>query len=79
MSEKIPTRRELFTTVLRYATLVVLAAIGGAVFAKRRRLVQQGKCINQGICRGCGIFERCGLPQALSAKQLLTRTNDEQK
>jgi hypothetical protein len=77
--EKVQSRRELFTTVLRYATLGTLAAIGGAVFAKRRRLVQNGICINREICKGCGIFEQCGLPQALSAKQLLTRMDDERK
>ena len=74
---KIQTRRELFTTILRYATLAVLAVIGLAVAAKRRKLLRDGICINQGICGGCGIFEECGLPLALSAKQLLTRTNDE--
>jgi hypothetical protein len=56
-----------------------MGAIGGAVFAKRRRLVQDGICINSGICKGCGIFEQCGLPLALSAKQLLTRMDDERK
>jgi len=85
--EKVQNRRELLTAVLRYATLGTLGAIGGGVFAKRRRLVQgprlagtqDGICINSGICSGCGIFERCGLPQALSAKQLLTRMDDERK
>ena len=74
--EKVQHRRELLTAVLRYATLGMLGAIGGAVFTKRRRLVhgprlagtQEGICINSGICKGCGIFEQCGLPQALSAK-----------
>jgi len=85
--EKVHNRRELFTTVLRYATLGTLGAIGGAVFAKRRRLAQgsrfagikDGICINSGICRGCGIFEQCGLPRALSEKQLITRIDDERK
>ena len=66
--EKGQSRRELFTTVLRYATLGTLAAIGGAVFAKRRRLVQNGICINREICKSCGIFEECDLPPALSVK-----------
>ena len=77
--EKVQNRRELLTAVLRYATLGTLGAIGGAVFAKRRRLVQDGICINSGICKGCGILEQCGLPLALSAKQLLTRMDDERK
>ncbi len=77
--EKVQNRRELLTTVLRYATLGTLGAIGGGVFAKRRRLVRNGICINSGICSGCGIYEQCGLPLALSAKQLLTRMDDERK
>ena len=77
--EKGQSRRELFAAILRYATLGALGAIGGSVFAKRRRLVQEGICINSGVCDGCGIFEQCSLPQALSAKQLLTRMDDERK
>ncbi len=77
--EKVQNRRELLTTVLRYATLGTLGAIGGGVFAKRRRLVQDGICINSGICKGCGIFEQCGLPLALSAKQLQKTENRGQK
>jgi len=77
--EKVQNRRELLTAVLRYASFGTLGAIGGGVFAKRRRLVQDGICINSGICKGCGILEQCGLPRALSAKQLLTRMDDERK
>ncbi len=84
---KVQNRRELITAALRYATLGTLGAIGGAVFAKRRRLAQrsplpgtqEGICINNGICRGCGIYEQCGLPLALSEKQFVTRINDERK
>jgi len=72
-----PTRRELLTGVLRYATLGALGAIGVSDFAKRRRLVQEGICINSGVCEGCGIFEQCSLPLALSEKQLLTIMDDE--
>ena len=72
-----PTRRELLMGVLRYATLGALGAIGGSVFAKRRRLVQEGICINSGVCEGCGIFEQCSLPLALSEKQVLTIMDDE--
>ena len=81
------TRRELLTGVLRYAALGILGAIGGGVFAKKRKLMQEprlagsqdGVCINSGICSGCGVFEQCGLPQALSAKQVLTGMDDERK
>jgi hypothetical protein len=72
-------RRHLLAGIARYATLGTLGAIGGGVFAKRRRLIREGICINSGICSGCGIFEQCDLPQALSAKQLLTRMDDERR
>ncbi len=75
--EKVQNRRELLTAVLRYATLGTLGAIGGGVFAKRRRLVQDGICISSGICKGCGILEQCGLPQAVSAKQLTTEDKEQ--
>ena len=64
-------RRQLLAGVLRYISLGFVAAGGGALFAKRRRLVREGKCINKGICRGCEAFDKCGLPQALSAKDVL--------
>jgi len=66
--EKVQNRRQLFTSVLRYAALGVLGAVGGSAFAKKRRLAQRGICINREICRSCGIYEECGLPPALSAK-----------
>ena len=80
-------RRHLLAGIARYATLGTLGAIGGGVFARRRKLMQEPRlagtqddvCFNSGICKGCGIFEQCGLPQALSAKQLLTRMDDERK
>lgn len=69
-------RRQLLAGALRYATLGLLAAGAGSLFAKRRRLVREGKCINSGICRGCKAFDDCGLPQALSAKDVLARTDN---
>ncbi|MBA7691076.1 hypothetical protein ES703_99614 [subsurface metagenome] len=68
---QVQSRRQLLAGVLRYISLGFVAAGGGALFAKRRRLVREGKCINKGICRGCEVFEKCGLPQALSAKDVL--------
>ena len=67
----VQSRRQLLAGVLRYISLGFVAAGGGALFAKRRRLVREGKCINKGICRGCEVFDKCGLPQALSAKDVL--------
>jgi len=65
----IKNRRELFKSVLRYATLGLLGATGGAAIVKRRKLIREHVCINSGICRGCEVFEKCSLPQALSIKE----------
>jgi len=65
-------RRELFVAACRYAALGLLTAGGAAIFAKRRRLVREGKCIGSGgACTGCVILARCDLPRALSAKESL--------
>ena len=78
-SKNMRTRRDFFTDIFRYSTLAVIGVIGGAVFAKRRKLSNEGVCINQGICGGCGIFEQCNLPPALSEKQLITKADNERK
>jgi hypothetical protein len=66
--EKMQSRRELFKSVLRYATLGTLVAFAGNVFAKKRRFASKGICINREICRSCRIFNECDLPAALSVK-----------
>jgi hypothetical protein len=66
--KKAQNRRQLFTSVLRYAALGVLGAVEGFTYAKKHRLAQKGICINRQICASCGIFQECGLPPALSAK-----------
>ncbi|HIJ52169.1 MAG TPA: hypothetical protein HPP66_03320 [Planctomycetes bacterium] len=73
---QVQSRRQLLAAALRYGTLGLLGAAGGAAFARRRRLLREGKCINDGVCRGCEAFERCNLPPALSAKEVLTELND---
>jgi len=76
---RVQNRRQILIGVLRYGTLGLLGAVGGSAVAKRRRLVREGKCINGGICSGCEIFEGCSLPQALSAKEVLTRIDNDRK
>jgi hypothetical protein len=68
-SVKIHSRRELFAGALRYAALGLLTAGGVTLFAKRRRLLREGKCIGGGVCGGCKLLENCGLPQASSARE----------
>lgn len=66
MAEKSPNkpdRRKFLAETLRYAALGTLGVIGGAAFAKRYRLVQEGKCVDSGLCKECGFFENCYKPQ----------------
>ena len=65
-----PSRRELFAGAVRYAALGLVATGGAALFAKRRRLLQDGICINDRLCDGCAIFPQCELPQALSVREI---------
>ncbi|UCE48661.1 MAG: hypothetical protein JSW47_00650 [Phycisphaerales bacterium] len=57
--------------VYRYGALGLLGAGAVGIFAKRHRLIRQGKCIGGGICDGCEILSRCDLPRALSAREAL--------
>ena len=68
-------RRQMFTRLLRYATLGVVGGAGVSLAAKRRRLMREHKCVNKGICSGCGAYDACGLPQAISAKRVLGNGN----
>jgi len=77
--EKVQNRRQLFTSVLRYAVLGVLGAVGGFTYAKKRRLAQNGICINRRICASCGIFEACDLPPALSLKTTIEKSIDDER
>ena len=61
----------MFAGALRYATLGLMTTGGIALFAKRQRLVREGKCVNEGICAGCKVLKKCSLPQAASARQTL--------
>ena len=72
-------RRELFAGALRYAALGLMATGGAVLFAKRRRLLREGKCVNEGICAGCKVLEQCSLPQALSARRTLTGVDNGKK
>ncbi|UCD52610.1 MAG: hypothetical protein JSW27_08225 [Phycisphaerales bacterium] len=63
-------RRQLFAGTLRWTALTAVALAGAATFAKRRRLVREGKCINGGMCDECLALADCGLPAALAVKQI---------
>lgn len=68
-SKRVHSRREIVTAVCRYGALGLLGAGAVGIFAKRRRLLREGKCIGGGICDGCKILAHCDLPLALSAKK----------
>ncbi len=60
--------------LLHKVALAVLAILGAVLVGKKRGpALRQQDCENQGICRGCSRFVDCGLPQALSAKEVLTK------
>jgi len=69
-------RRDFLTGTVRYAVLALVCFVAGSAFTKRRKSLQEGKCINEGICGGCRVYENCRLPQALSRKQVLAENLD---
>lgn len=77
--EKLLSRRRLFQSSLRYASLGMLGIVGLGSWSKRRRLTKEGKCVNKGICRGCNVLGKCNLPQGLSARDVLGITTDGQR
>ena len=76
MKEPVHARRQFFRGMLRHMSLAALGVAGGIAVTKRRRLVQEGKCVSGGVCRGCDMFDGCGLPRALSAKLAHARARD---
>ncbi len=62
------TRREFLCEIGRYGLAVLLGGGIGVLLDRDRE-----KCINQGICRGCATFDTCHLPQAMSAKEAISR------
>jgi hypothetical protein len=69
--ENFRSRRELLAGVCRYGALGLMAVGACGIFAKRRRLVREGRCISSRACAACEILARCDLPRALSAKETL--------
>ncbi len=73
MADKEIHRRDFFSTILQKAALAALAILGAVLVGKKRDPALRQVCENQGICRRCSLFTNCGLPQALSAKDVLTK------
>ena len=68
-------RRDFFRRSLRRTALSAVGVLGASL--GYRRLRDPERCLNQGLCRGCEAFAGCGLPQALSARQVLSPTQQE--
>ncbi len=77
---EVQSRREMLAGALRYTVLGLMAAGVSVLFAKRRRLVRNGRCINNSeICTGCKILQDCSLPQATTARENLSGINNDSK
>jgi len=68
-------RRQFLRNGLRYAILGGLAAVSGRLAGRQAGRPAGQVCISAGICRGCEAYDDCGLPQALSAKEALSRSS----
>ena len=68
-------RREFLRGGARYALLTTLAAVSVALFKRSGGKLSGQTCVNQGICSGCTAYADCGLPQALSRKQIQSRSS----
>ena len=68
-------RRQLFRKSMRYLTLGVIGAGGGAIAAKRGKLVKENKCISESACGGCEILDECVLPRGMSARRVMEGKN----
>jgi hypothetical protein len=68
-------RRDFFRGGARYALLTALGAVSATLFRRSGGKLTGQTCINQGICSKCTTFADCGLPQALSAKEVQSRSN----
>lgn len=65
------TRREFLTAAGRSVALVVLAVFAGWQEVKRRRLVNDPRCVKLKVCSDCLEFGRCAKPKAEEARRSL--------
>ena len=71
--QQIQDRREFLRSGVRYALLGALAAVAGALAARRAAPSQAG-CPQINLCRGCASLPACRLPQALEVKAAAPRS-----
>lgn len=69
--QQIQDRREFLRSGVRYALLGALAAVAGALAARR---TATGACPQIKLCRGCSALPACRFPQALEVKSAASRS-----
>jgi hypothetical protein len=72
MTSEPNSRRTFLRSLARVAAAGALALGAGALMAKK----PGESCVSDGICTSCQTLHGCKLPQALSARQALSRGND---
>ncbi len=67
-------RREFLRSGVRYAILAALAAVAGALAARRTAAPEQANCPKIRLCRGCASLPTCVLPRAAGVKAMTNRS-----
>jgi hypothetical protein len=66
MEDETITRREFLRRLGRWAGLLALGGLAGAIGWKGAATATEAPCRNEGWCRPCPLNRDCGLPRALS-------------
>lgn len=66
-------RREFLLTIGRYAAMAAVGTASAFLLIRKARDNEAQACSRKGVCDGCNSFNCCSLPQALSAKQGLSK------
>ena len=67
-------RREFLRSGVRYAILAALAAVAGALAARRAATPEQAGCPEIKLCRGCASLPTCVLPRAAEVRAMTKRS-----
>ncbi|MAE60106.1 MAG: hypothetical protein CMJ49_01990 [Planctomycetaceae bacterium] len=67
-------RRDLFRSAVRYATLGAVTVVTAGLVTKRVTKPTEAPCVNRGICRQCAAARSCNLPAALSFRDAVDAT-----
>jgi hypothetical protein len=67
-------RREFLRSGVRYAILAALAALAGALTARRAATPEQAACPQIKLCRGCASLPTCVLPRAVEVRAMTKRS-----